>query len=208
MAYDLEEQDQIDALKTWWKTNGNMVTWVAIVALASFSSVQGWKYYQHQRSSQASAQYQALTQVDSKDIKAIQGISAQLMEKYTSTPYAGRAALIAAKANFAAKDSKSAKSQLEWAAKNAKEEAVQSVALLQLAAIQLEEKTYDEALKTLATKHGSGFDGLFADLKGDVLVAQGKTAEAKLAYQEALTKLDTQGRYRHFTEHKLEALGS
>ena len=208
MAYDLEEQDQIDALKTWWKTNGNMVTWVAIVALASFSSVQGWKYYQHKQSTQASAQYQALTQVDSKDIKAIQGISAQLMEKYTSTPYAGRAALIAAKANFAAKDSKSAKAQLEWAAKNAKEEAVQSVALLQLAAIQLEEKTYDEALKTLAEKHGSGFDGLFADLKGDVLVAQGKTAEAKLAYQEALTKLDTQGRYRHFTEHKLEALGS
>lgn len=208
MAYDLEEQDQIDALKSWWKTNGNMVTWAAIVAVACFSGVQGWKYYQHQQSIQASAQYQTLTQIDAKDIKAIQGLSAQLMEKYTSTPYAGRAALLAAKANFAAKDSTSAKAQLNWAAKNAKEDAVKAIALLQLASIQLEEKAYDDALKTLAEKHDQGFDGLFADLKGDVLAAQGKNADAKLAYQEALTKLDAQGRYRHFTEHKLEALGS
>ncbi|HEY8119209.1 MAG TPA: tetratricopeptide repeat protein [Methylophilaceae bacterium] len=208
MAYDLEEQDQIDALKTWWKTNGNLVTWAAIVAMVSFTGMQGWKYYQHQQSTQASAQYQLLTQVDSKDLKSIQGLSGQLMEKYTSTPYAGRAALIAAKANFAAKDSKSAKAQLQWAAKNSKEDAIKSIALLQLAAIQLEEKAYDDALKTLSENHSSGFDGLFADLKGDVLVAQGKNSDAKLAYQEALTKLDPQGHYRRFTAHKLEALGS
>jgi len=208
MAYDLEEQDQIDALKTWWKTNGNMVTWAGIVALASFSGVQGWKYYQHQQATQASAQYQALIQTDAKEIKAVRAISAELMDKYASTPYAGRAAIYAAKANYAAKDSKSAQAQLAWAEKNAQEDSVKAIAQLQLANIQLEDKSYDEALKTLAEKHDGGFDGLFADLKGDVLVAQGKRADAKLAYQEALTKLDTQGRYSHFVQHKLEALGS
>ena len=208
MAYDLEEQDQIDALKTWWKTNGNMVVTAVTVAVVAFAGIQGWKYYQHQQSVQASAQYQALTQVDPKNLKAIQGISAGIMEKYASTPYAGRAALAAAKANYMAKDSKSATAQLEWAAKNAKEDAVRTLALLQLAGIQFEQKAYDAALRTLAEKHEAGFDGLFSDLQGDILLAQGKKAEAKLAYIEALAKLDSQGHYRRFTEHKLEALGS
>src|ERR1051325_349436 len=168
MAYDLEEQEQLDAFKTWWKANGNMIVAAATAAIIAFAGIQGWKYYQHQQSTQASIQYQALTQVDPKNLKAIQSISAGIMEKYGSTPYAGRAALTAAKANYLAKDSKSAKAQLEWAVKNAKEDAVKSLALLQLAGIQLEEKAYDSALKTLAEKHEAGFDGLFADLKGDI----------------------------------------
>jgi predicted negative regulator of RcsB-dependent stress response len=130
------------------------------------------------------------------------------MDKYSATPYAGRAALTAAKANFQAKEVKSARSQLTWAAKNAKEEAIQAMALLELASLQVEEKDYDAALKTLAEKHTSGFDGLFADLKGDVLVAKGKLADARLAYKEALEKLDQQGRLIKFTQHKLEALGN
>jgi predicted negative regulator of RcsB-dependent stress response len=208
MAYDLEEQEQLDAFKTWWKAYGNIILTAVSVAAVCFAGIQGWKYYQHQQSLHASVQYQALTQADPKDTKVIKSLSAELMDKYASTPYAGRAALAAAKANYAAKDTKSAKAQLEWAAKNAKEDPVKALANLQLAAIQFEEKDYDAALKTLAEKHDAGFDGLFADLKGDVLVAQNKKAEAKLAYQEALSKLDTQGHYRRFTEHKLEALGS
>ena len=208
MAYDLEEQEQLDAFKTWWKTYGNVILTAISVAAVCFAGVQGWKYYQHQQSLHASVQYQALTQADPKDSKVIKSLAAELMDKYASTPYAGRAALAAAKANYAAKDTKSAKAQLEWAANNAKEDPVKALANLQLAAIQFEEKDYDAALKTLAAKHDAGFDGLFADLKGDILVAQNKKAEAKLAYEEALSKLDTQGHYRRFTEHKLEALGS
>lgn len=208
MAYDLEEQEQLDELKAWWKAYGNIVLLVVGVAIASSLAVQGWKYYQNKQSREASAQFQALTQSDPKDIKVIQALSAGLMEKYASTPYAGRAAVVAAKANFAAGDAKSAKAQLEWAAKNAQEDPVKSVALLQLAAIQLDEKQYDAALKTLAETHDAGFDGIFADLRGDILVAQNKKAEAKVAYQEALIKLDVKNHYASYTQHKLEALGN
>lgn len=208
MAYDLEEQEQLDAFKTWWKANGNMVITAVGVAVVSFLAVQGWKYYQHKQAIQASAQYQTLIQTDAKEIKTVRAISAELMDKYASTPYAGRAAVYAAKVNYAAKDAQSAKAQLAWAEKNAQEDSVKAIAQLQLAAIQLDDKNYDEALKTLAEKHETGFDGLFADLKGDVLTAQGKHADAKLAYQEALAKLDARGRYFHFVQHKLEALGS
>ena len=70
-----------------------------------------------------------------------------------------------------------------------------------------EEKDFEGALKLLNAPHDSGFDGLFADLKGDVLVSLGKNAEAKEAYQQALTKLEPQGKFRVLTQQKLESLG-
>lgn len=208
MAYDLEEQEQLDELKAWWKRNGNKVMGVATAVLIAFSAFQGWKIYQNRQSLEASVHYDALTKLDSKDTKGIQNISGQLMEKYAGTPYAARAALIAAKANYAANDVKSARAQIEWVIGNAREDALRGIAQLQLAGLQYEEKQYDAALKTLAEKHDVGFDGLFADLRGDVLAAQGKKAEARAAYTEALDKLEAEGRLRSFTEHKLDALGS
>ena len=211
MAYDLEEQEQLDEFKAWWKLHGQKVVVLITTLVVVYLGYQGWHYYQDQQSLKASTQYENLLKLDiteAKNLKAIQSVSAQLMDKYSSTPYAGRAALTAAKANFQANEIKSAKSQLEWAANNAKEDAIQAMALLELASLQFEEKDYAGALKTLGKKHTSGFDGLFADLKGDVLVAQGKPADSKVAYKEALEKLDSQGRLLKFTQHKLEVLGN
>jgi predicted negative regulator of RcsB-dependent stress response len=208
MAYDLEEQEELDVLKDWWKRHGNTALLVAGAALIAFTGYRGWQYYQHSQALEASARYEALSQLDAKDIKGVRSSSGQLMEKYAGTVYAARAALLAAKANYEANDAKSAKAQLQWAMEHAKENQIRSVAQLQLAAIQLEEKQYDAALKTLADQHDAAFDGLFADLRGDILVAQGKPADARAAYKQALEKLDDEGRYRHYTEHKLEALGS
>lgn len=207
MAYDLEEQEQLDELKAWWKTYGKMVSNTVLGLLVVYAAYQGWQYYQAKQATSASSEFQALQVIDQKDQKSIQAKAAEIMDKYASTPYAGRAAILAAKANYAGKDVKSAKAQLEWAAKNAKETSVSAIATLQLANILVEEKNYDAALKLLQAEHDEGFDGLFADLKGDVLAAQGKKAEAKTAYEQALTKLNAQGKYHALTQQKLEALG-
>lgn len=207
MALDLEEQDQLDALKTWWKTNGNKVLIVVGVALATIVGYQGWKQYQVQQSEAASAKFMLLGDASPTDVKTIQTISAEIIEKYPSTPYAARAALLSAKVNYNAKDIDSAKMQSEWAYKNAQEDAVKTLAQLQLAAILFEQKEYEAALKLLNEKHEPSFDGLFADLKGDVLMAQGKSDEAKAAYQEALKTFEFGSRYSRYTQHKLEALG-
>jgi predicted negative regulator of RcsB-dependent stress response len=207
MAYDLEEQEQLDELKAWWKTYGKWVTNGVIALLLAYSAYQAWQYYQSKQAVEASTQFQALQVTDEKDVKAIQAKSAEIMDKYASTPYAGRAALYAAKVNYAANDTKSAKAQLEWASENATETAVSAIATLQLANILAEEKDYQAALKLLEAKHDAGFDGLFSDLKGDVLLALGKKAEAKAAYENALLKLDMDGKYRSLTKQKLEALG-
>jgi predicted negative regulator of RcsB-dependent stress response len=208
MAYDLEEQEQLDALRAWWKQNGQIVTMAVGAAFVGLIGYQSWTYYQHQQSLKASAQYEALTQLDIKDIKQVRTVSGQIMENFSGSPYAARAALMAARANYEAGDVKSARSQIEWALSHASEDSVKAIAQLQLAALQVEEKKYDDALKTLNDKHEPSFDGLFADLKGDILVAQNKPGEAKKAYAEALAKLDEKGRFRRLTEQKLDALGS
>ncbi len=207
MAYDLEEQEQLDEFKAWWKQNGKMISTLLIGLLVGYAVYQGWHYYQNKQSVEASTQYQELLVTDEKDLKAIQTKSAALMETFSGTPYAGRAALFAAKTNYQANEAKSAKAQLDWAIKNAKETSISALASLQLANILAEEKDFEGALKLLNAPHDAGFDGLFADLKGDVLVSLGKSAEAKTAYQQALTKLEPQGKFRALTQQKLEALG-
>lgn len=207
MAYDLEEQEQLDEFKAWWKQYGQMVTVLVIAVIMAYAAFQGWKYYQNKQSVEASTQYQELLVTDEKDLKTIKAKSAVLMDNFSGAPYAGRAALFAAKINYQANDAISAKAQLEWTIKNAKETSVSALASLQLANILAEEKDNEAALKLLNATHDAGFDGLFADLKGDVLVSLGKNDEAKLAYKEALAKLNPQGKYRTFTQQKLEALG-
>lgn len=207
MALDLEEQDQLDALKTWWKTNGNKLLIIGGLILVTVAAYQGWKQYQAQQSEAASAKFMLLGDTSPTDVKTIKSISAEIIENYPSTPYAARAALLSAKVNYNAKDIDSAKMQTEWAYKNAREDAVKTLAQLQLAAILSEQKEYEAALKLLNEKHESSFDGLFADLKGDVLVAQGKPKEAKAAYQEAMKSFEFGSRYSRYTQHKLEALG-
>lgn len=207
MAYDLEEQEQLDEFKAWWKRYGKLASNAVFALIVGYAAIQGWKYYQNKQSVEASTQFQELVVTDEKDLKAIQAKSAVLMDKFSATPYAGRAALYAAKANYLAGDNKNAKSQLNWAIKNAKETSISALAGLQLANILAEEKDYEAALTLLNAPHDAGFDGLFSDLKGDVLVSLGKNAEAKTAYQQALIKLDAQGKYRALTQKKLEALG-
>jgi predicted negative regulator of RcsB-dependent stress response len=207
MAYDLEEQEQLDEFKAWWKKNGSMLTNFVFAALVAYSAWLGYHYFQNKNAVEASGLYQALVVTDLTKTAEIKSQSATLMENFSGTPYAGRAAVFAAKANFAAKDNKSAKSQLEWAIKNSKESAVQAIAGLQLASILFDEKNYDEAQKVLTAINDKGYDGLKSNMQGDILLAQGKNVEAKKAYQTALENLDSQGKLHRYTQQKLESLG-
>jgi predicted negative regulator of RcsB-dependent stress response len=208
MAYDLEEQEQLDEFKAWWKKNGKMATNLILAALVAYAAWQAYGYFQNNKAVEASELYQALVVTDLTKTAEIKTQSAKLMDSFSGTPYAGRAAVFAAKANFAANDDKSAKSQLEWATKNAKEAAIKAIAGLQLANILFEQKDYDGAQKVLAAINDKGYEGLKASLQGDIYLAQGKTAEAKKAFEAALNNLDEQGKMHQYTQQKLESLGA
>lgn len=208
MAYDLEEQEKLDELKAWWKTNGTTVMLAVAVFAAVVAGMQGWRVYQNSQRQQAALAYEAVQSgVQGKDTKRIRDAAGQLIEKYPGTPQASRAALLAAGANYESGDAKSAKAQLQWVIEHAKEEGARDIARLRLAGILLDEKAYADAMKTLEASHGKTFDGLFSDLKGDVLAAQGKTADARVAYKAALEKTDENSAYRQVMQMKLDGLG-
>lgn len=207
MALDLEEQEQIDELKSWWNKNGKWVTTLLIAALVAFVAFKVWNYWQYKQALEASTLYQDLLVTETTDLKSVTEKTAALTKDYAGTPYAGRAALYAAKLQYQAKDTDAATEQLQWAIDHAQEKAISAMARFESASLFVEAKEYDKALSLLDANKSAGFEGLFWDLKGDILAAQGKSKEAKAAYERALTKLNTAGKYRLITEQKLAALG-
>lgn len=207
-ALDLHEQEQLEALKAWWKENSNRISIALLVAVIAVGGWRGWQYYQHNRIGEAATLYQQfVNQMDSNDAKRVNDAAAAVMEKYPATAYAPRAALLAAEVNEQMKDAARAKTQLQWAIDHAEEPALKDVARLRLAAILLDEKDHGGALKQLEAGHPASFDGLYADLKGDVFSAQGKTDEARSAYKLAYEKTDAKSVYRSLIQMKLDALG-
>lgn len=208
MAYDLEEQEQIAVIKDWWGKYGNWVSTAVLAAVVGIAGVQGWRYYQTQQSSSAAMLYSQLdTAEKSNEAKKVQDIAATLASSHSATAYAGMAALRAAKSFVSANDLASARQRLQWVIDNAKEDEMRDIARLRLAGVLLDEKKHDEALKLLDVKHVASFDGLYADLRGDVLALQNKRAEARAAYQIALEKSDVRSPYRPLVQIKLDALG-
>ena len=207
-TYDLDEQERLDELKAWWKRWGTLVMIGLAVVIAGAA---GWRYWQNRvvtQSLEAASVYEQLTRsLAANDAKAAREAGAMLIEQYKGTAYAPRAALLLARLNVGAKDLKSAQAQLEWAAANSKEPAVRDLARLRLAGVQLDQKQYDAALKTLSATHSDAFAFRFHDLKGDVLLAQDKPAEARAAYQAAFGKMAEDNPYRNIVELKLDALG-
>ena len=207
-ALDLQEQEQIEALKAWWKDNRNQVLGALLIVVVAMGGWRGWQYYQHKQSSQAATLYaEFFRQLEGNDAGRVNDAAAAVMDRVASTPYAARAALLAAQVNEMVKDTAHAKSQLQWVIDHAAEAALKDVARLRLASVLLDEKNYPDAMKLLEARHPASFDGLYADVRGDVLSAQGKTGEARTAYKLAYEKINAQSMYRNLIQMKLDPLG-
>ena len=208
MALDLEEQEQLDALKQFWKQYGTLIITLAFLALATFAGFKGWNYYQRAQSEQASVLFGKLEEaVRKNDIAQTGSLGAEIIDKYASTVYGPMAALLLAKTSHDKGDPAAAVSRLLLAIDKARDDETAALARLRLAGIRLDEKKYDEALALLDAKHGQAFAPLYSDLRGDVLAAQGKPAEARAAYKQALEKSLPNSNYRNVVQIKLDALG-
>jgi predicted negative regulator of RcsB-dependent stress response len=208
MAYDLEEQEQLEAIKDWWREHGKLVLLAVLAGVLAIAALQGWRYYRAQQAERAAALFMQLDLAErSSEPKKVRDIAAQIIDRYGSTAYAPIAALAAAKASFNTGELEEARKNLSWAAEHAKEDEMRDVARLRLAGVLLDQKKHDEALQVLSAKPVDTYAPLYADLRGDVLAAQGKHAEARAAYQAALEKSDANSSYRRMIELKLEAVG-
>ena len=206
-VYDLEEQEKIDELKAWWKQWGNAIIAAIAVFVIVLSGIQWWRGHQRALVGEAATLYAAVTKAaEEKDPKKVADATKAIVDKYASSAYAPRAALVAAKVAFDKGDIPGTKTQLEWAIANAKEEELKSIARLRLAAVLADEKNFDAAIKQLNANTGVGFEAATAALRGDILLAQGKFADAKLAYAAAIAKTDPQSD-KQLLQFKLDALG-
>ena len=206
-AYDLEEQEQLAELKAWWRQNGNLVLGTITAVLLVFAAWNGWRWYQRSQALQAAALYENLqTAARMSDGKAVRDAAGSILEKYAGTAYAPLAALVSAKVNHQAGDLKTARAQLQWVVDNTGLEEVRAIARLRLATVLMDDSAYDEAMKMVEAKPAEAFEALFASMRGDVLSAQNKRAEARTAYRAAVEKA-TDAAFRETLRLKLDALG-
>ncbi|ABM37184.1 YfgM family protein [Polaromonas naphthalenivorans] len=205
---DLEEQEQLDELKHFWKQYGNLITWALIVVLGAFAAWNGYQYWQRSQAAQASVMFDEIERaVQSGETARIDRALADMKERFGSTAYAQQAGLLAAKAHYDKGNVDAARAALTWVADKAADPGYQAVAKLRLAGILLEKKAYDEALQQVSGAFPKDFSGLVADRRGDILMAQGKKTEAKAEYEKAYKALDERAEYRRLVEVKLNALG-
>ena len=208
MAYDLEEQEQLATFKAWWNQYGNLVTWLLTIALAGYAAWSGWNYYQRNQSTQASQLYVELQNaVTAKDNAKVQRAAADMQERFGRTGYAQMSALVAAKSAFDANDLKAAKAQLQWVIDKGADDEYKALAKIRLAGILLDEKAFDAGLALLSGEFPAQFAADVADRKGDLLFAQNKLAEARIAYATALEKSEAKNPGRQLIQLKLDALG-
>ncbi len=205
---DLEEQEQLDELKHFWKQYGDLITWVLIAVLGTFAAWNGYQYWQRTQSAKASALYEEVERAaQANDVTRTERAFGDIQSGFGGTVYAHRAGLLAAKVYYDANKTDAAKAALTWVADKAGDEGFAAVANLRLAGVLADAKAYDEALKILGGKFPAAFDALLADRKGDIFSLQGKAAEAKAEYSKAYAAFSPSSDYRKLVEFNLNAMG-
>jgi predicted negative regulator of RcsB-dependent stress response len=187
--YETEEQ-QVEAIKRFWKENGLALV---IGALLGLGGLLGWRYY---NDSQIAAKEQASFAYEKASEELVKGEAGfsqakTFIDSHNGTGYAMLMALEMAQQAIERKDLTEAAKQLEFVASNAKLSAVQSVAQLRLARIQVEQGEFELALASADKVIDSAFKGQSQEIKGDVYHAQQLFDKAWAAYSAAL---ETNGR--------------
>ena len=205
---DLEEQEQLDQLKHFWKQYGNLITWALIAVLGAVAAWNGFNLWQRNQAVQAAAMYDEVEKVvrGGDPLKAERAFS-DMKERFPSAVYTQQAGLLVAKMAHEAGKADSSRAILVWLVENASDKGYSSVARLRLSALLIQVKSFDDALKLLNSGISGEFLALADDRRGDIYILQGKKVEAKTEYQKAFKGFDEQTEYRRLVGVKLSALG-
>jgi predicted negative regulator of RcsB-dependent stress response len=186
-VYETEEE-QVEAIKKWWKENGTSVLVGLVLGLSGVFGWQAWGNYQERIGAEASVGFsQMLNAVQGTDTESALK-QAELLEKnYDGTAYAVFGGLTEARLLLDKDDQAAAKAKLESVIKQAQDPSLVRLARLNLARILLDEGAYDEASKLVAGDAGE-FKGEYTVLRGDIALANGDKAAAAEAYTQAMTE--------------------
>lgn len=214
MAYDLDEQEQIDQMKAFWAKWGNLITWAMTALALAFAAFYGYKYYQRGQTQKAAPLFEQLEKAandikgDAKNPQLVADLATKLTAEHGSTPYAQMGALIAAKTQLELGKSKEAQALLQWTMDKAIDPEYSALARVRLAGVLLDDNKAADALSLMAASTPKGFEALFADRRADALAATGKPADAIAEYQKAWNAVQENGSLRNVIEQKMQALGA
>jgi len=184
------EEEQVAALKDWWKANGSSVISGVVMAVIIVGSWNFWQSYQRDKIDQASNFYEQLMQADKANNKAsVEKLSEKLNANFDSTAYAAYALLFQAKDKVEQKDLPAAQTLLEQAVTSSDDNEIKHVARTRLIRVLLAQGEYEQGLQVIANVNQAelgGFEAIYEELKGDLYVAMARIGEARTAYQAAV----------------------
>lgn len=205
---DLEEQEQLDQIKHFWKQYGDAITWFLIVVLAAYAAWNGYNYWQRREAAQVAVLFDELERsVDAGETSRVERVFADIKDKFPKTAYAQQGGLLAARHFHDKTKPDQAQAALRWVVDNSTDPGYQAIAKLRLAALLMDAKDFAGSASLLAGEFPAGFEALAADRRGDLATLQGKPAQARADYEKAFTLLESSSPYRRMIEVKLNALG-
>lgn len=206
-SYDFEEQERIAELKAWWEDNRWYVVAAIVAAILVFAGYRGWVWWSARQAEDAAAMFKPVADaMKGDDPKKIEQAADPLIDKHPGSYFASEAALAVAKAAFDKGDLAGAEKRLRWVMDHGAQ-THRGIARLRLASVLLDAKKYDDALKVLDGNKDEAFAAPVADLRGDVMLAQGRLDEARAAYKLAMDKAAPGNPVRSVAGTKLNALG-
>jgi predicted negative regulator of RcsB-dependent stress response len=207
MSEHLTEEEQVEAIKKWWKENGGAIIIGVVVGLGAVIGVRYWYSYQETHSIAASDAYNRFTEsVHKNDTANINKLADEMLHKYKGTSYAALTALQLAKQDVDANKLAEAEKNLKWALDNPGDKSIALITRQRLAEVLTAEGKFDEALGVLDKVNDPTFDPRYAQVRGDILRKQGKLEQAREAYQMALTDPTLSDKQREFIQMKMEEL--
>lgn len=185
MAYSIEEEQEINQLKDWWKENGKTIIVAFILGVGGMFGWRYWQSHQAEQIAQASAQYDTLINSVQQDEQAKKANIEQFVQANSKTAYAVFALLDEAKKATEKQDFSAAEANLNQALTQSQDEVLTSIVALRLSAVQFQLGQLDNALSTLNQVKGESFNARKAILTGDIQVAKGDKVAAKNSFEQA-----------------------
>ena len=185
MAYSIEEEQEINQLKDWWKENGKTIIVAFILGVGGMFGWRYWQAHHAEQIAQASAQYDALIYSAQQDEQAKKANIEQFVQANSKTAYAVFALLDEAKKETEKQDFAAAEANLNQALTQSQDEVLTSIVALRLSAVQFQLGQLDNALTSLNQVKGESFNARKAILTGDIQVAKGDKVAAKNSFEQA-----------------------
>jgi len=208
-TFDLDEQEQLDALQQFWRSYGRIVMAVVLAVVVGFGSTKWWEYQNKTEAQSASATFNKLEAVQTvEDIDLISSLSEEIISEYGDTYYADLARLNLAKTEVDVGNSDGAIKLLRGVVDDSRDSSLVALARLRLAALYVMTEQFELAMSALDGDADAAMSGLFADIRGDIYAAQDLHDEARGAYQEALSLLQEGNPWVDIVQIKIDSLGS